>query len=412
MTELTVGRRERKKARTRQAIADAALGLFLERGYDQVTVKDVAEAADVSMSGLFKHFPTKESLVLDEDADVRAALVGAVRDRAEGTPVLEALRSWLLDRARAASDDPRHAAFVNLVSSTPALDDHARRMWLRHEEALGRAIGEAGPDAPGADIAGRALARFLLDHAQPRDDTDPHRTLGAAITLLADGWPAPELRRPPREAPPAATASPSRPPGLRERKKAETRRAITRAALDLFVERGYDDVGVREVAHAAGTSVATLFSYFPDGKASLVFPGNRSEHTAALVRAVQDRPAGHGILRALHDHMAVRGPFEQHPTPDERRALDLIRATPELGDHALRSWTAAQDAVATAVAQEAGLPADDPTPRLLARYVLQIPDLARTTTDARATLDVVTGLLTHGWPACLTGPHPGDQVPA
>ena len=69
MAEMTMGRRERKKAATRQALADAALRLFLEHGYDQVTVRDIAEAADVSTTTLFKHFPGKEALVFDEDAD-------------------------------------------------------------------------------------------------------------------------------------------------------------------------------------------------------------------------------------------------------------------------------------------------------------------------------------------------------
>lgn len=78
MTE-TMGRRERKKAATRRALADAALRLFLEHGYNNVGIKDVAEAADVSTTTLFKHFPSKEALVFDLDADVEAALVAADR---------------------------------------------------------------------------------------------------------------------------------------------------------------------------------------------------------------------------------------------------------------------------------------------------------------------------------------------
>ena len=59
----TIGRRERKKAATRKSLADAALRLFLDRGYDQVSIRDIAEAADVSTTTLFKHFPSKEALV-------------------------------------------------------------------------------------------------------------------------------------------------------------------------------------------------------------------------------------------------------------------------------------------------------------------------------------------------------------
>ncbi|GAA4494100.1 hypothetical protein GCM10023191_032710 [Actinoallomurus oryzae] len=409
MIEAGMGRRERKKARTRQAIADAALELFLERGFDQVTVKDVAEAADVSMSGLFKHFPTKESLVFDQEDDIRAGIASAVRDRPEGTSALQALRAWLLHNTCQEAADPDTAAFLDLVAGTPALSDYARRMWLGYEEELAEAIRQAGPDSPGAAIAARAVARFVLDRAQPWRRHDPRAELDAAFTLLADGWPAPELRSapydPPRTSVSGASPSPARPPGLRERKKAQTRQAITRAALELFTARGYDDVGVREIADAAGTSIATLFAYFPDGKASLVFPGDRAAHIAALVDAVHHRSPGQTVLRAIHDHMAERGPFAANRTPDEQRALDLIRATPELSDYALHSWTAAQDALTTAIAHEAALSGDDLTARLLARYTLQIPDLANTTPDPRQALDVITDLLEHGWPAGVTGPH-------
>lgn len=383
MAEVTTGRRERKKARTRQAIASAALELFRERGFDQVTVRDVAEAADVSMSGLFKHFPTKESLVVDLSDDVLAGLVAAVRDRP--TEVLAALRSWLgaYDRA----GDP----CAEIVAGSPALRDHARRAWLRHEGELADAIRAAGPDVPGADIAARAVARFALDR--------PDGSLDAAFALLANGWSAPG---PPRAvAPPPATPTPDRPPGLRERKKVQTRQAITRSAVELFTERGYDDVGVREIADSAGVSLGTVFTYFPDGKASLVFPGDRAGRADELVRAVRSRPPGRTVPRALHDYMATRGPFATNPTADERRVLDLVRATPDLADYALRSWTAAQEPLAAAIAEEAGLPADDVGARLLAHYFLLIPDLASTMPDARHALEVVTDLLESGWPHSL-----------
>lgn len=88
----TPGRRERKKAATRQAIADAALQLFLEHGFDRVSVRDVAERADVSTTTLFAHFPSKESLVFDREQEVDAALAAAVRERPDGQGVVEALR--------------------------------------------------------------------------------------------------------------------------------------------------------------------------------------------------------------------------------------------------------------------------------------------------------------------------------
>ncbi len=63
----TMGRRERKKAATRKAISDAATELFLERGFDEVSIREIAERADVSPTTVFAHFPSKEALVFDED---------------------------------------------------------------------------------------------------------------------------------------------------------------------------------------------------------------------------------------------------------------------------------------------------------------------------------------------------------
>src|SRR4051812_2027465 len=115
-----MGRRERKKAQTRSALADAAMELFLTRGYEQVGVKDVADAADVSVTTLFKYFPTKEALVFDLDEDVESALVAAVQERPSEQSVLAALREHL--RHRAVVPAPQEIeAFTRLIEQTPAL---------------------------------------------------------------------------------------------------------------------------------------------------------------------------------------------------------------------------------------------------------------------------------------------------
>lgn len=185
----TTGRRERKKAQTRQALGDAALRLFLERGYDAVGVREVAEAADVSVTTLFKHFPSKEALVFDEDAGREAALVAAVRDRPPGRSVLHALRDHV-ERTRLAlsSDDPVFRAFCQLVDSTPALKEYGDRMWLRHEAALAAAIAEdAG--VPEGDVGAAALARFVMESpVLARGSEDPRRALHEVFALLENGW--------------------------------------------------------------------------------------------------------------------------------------------------------------------------------------------------------------------------------
>lgn len=185
MAETTTGRRERKKARTRQALADAAVRLFTERGFDNVGVREVAEAADVSLSTLFKHFPSKEALVFDLDADIESALIAAVRDRAPGRSVLHALRDHMVHtRTAVRTDDP---TFV-LVESTPALRDYARRMWSRHEKTLAAALAEATGLAPEAPAV-TGLARFVLEAPGiARASEDPPRTMGDLFTLLEYGW--------------------------------------------------------------------------------------------------------------------------------------------------------------------------------------------------------------------------------
>ncbi|WP_217545544.1 TetR/AcrR family transcriptional regulator [Streptomyces sp. GbtcB6] len=193
MTETTplVGRRERKKAATRKALADAALEMFLERGYDQVSIRDIAEAADVSTTTLFKHFPSKEALVFDLDADREAALVGAVRERSPGTSVPQALRAHMLG---ARSFRPEYAeqlaAFRRLVNSTPALIEYHRRMWMRYERALAEAIAtELG--APADDPACAALAHFALEaRTLAGPSSDPVAAVNTAFDLLEGGWDA------------------------------------------------------------------------------------------------------------------------------------------------------------------------------------------------------------------------------
>ncbi|MER5883371.1 helix-turn-helix domain-containing protein [Streptomyces sp. NPDC001941] len=183
------GRRERKKAATRQAIADAALRLFLERGYDDVGIREIADAADVSTTTLFKHFPVKEALVFDEDAVHLERLLAAVRERAPGQSVPAALCAHALAHRMADKDgDPGFTAFFDLVNSTPALRDYVQNMWLRHTAALASAIAEAD-GLPEDDPACTALAHFALEAPRAsRGQADPRAAVVRAFELLERGW--------------------------------------------------------------------------------------------------------------------------------------------------------------------------------------------------------------------------------
>lgn len=185
-----LGRRERKKAQTRKALADAALELFLARGYDRVGVKDVADAADVSVTTLFKYFPSKEALVFDQDEDVEEALVAAVRDRPAGRSVPEALREHLRAELADRPGQPEIEVFKDLIERTPALHDYGSRMWLRHETALAQAIA-ADIGVPADDVRCAVLARYALDAVQvARRYPDAPERIDQIFDLLEHGWSA------------------------------------------------------------------------------------------------------------------------------------------------------------------------------------------------------------------------------
>ncbi len=186
-------------------------------------------------------------------------------------------------------------------------------------------------------------------------------------------------------------------PGRRERKKAATRRALSEAALGLFLERGFDKVTVAEIAEAADTAVSTVFVHFPAGKEALIL-GDGAERGQALAAAVLDRPQGTSILRALKDFLATRGPFEAEPDPYTRRVTELVVTTPALRAYARAMWTNNEESLAKVIATETGRDADDLSLRLLARYVLELPDIAGTAPNAPAALEIAFEHLTRGWP--------------
>lgn len=191
MTTPPTGRRERKKAATRQAIADAALRLFLEHGYDQVSIRDIADAADVSTTTVFKHFTGKEALVFDQDEERESELVGAVRGRPAGQSILEALRQHVLATWLPIAAHPQRAGFTDLVESTPALRAYAERMWTRHTDVLATAIAdEVGAEHD--DLACAALARFVLEiPTLARGGQDRRAAVDTVFDILTRGWQPP-----------------------------------------------------------------------------------------------------------------------------------------------------------------------------------------------------------------------------
>ncbi len=183
------GRRERKKAVTRALILEAAQKLFLERGFDAVSVREIADKADVSPTTVFAHFPQKEALLFYEEDAQRERLVAAVRDRPDGLSISEALKTYYRSEfvsMWSGEDGALRRRIMSLMEATPTLQDYAFRMWLRHEDALAAAITEEfGLPQPSDEI--RIYARFALQiQLFVTSDTDP--MLDAGFRILDQGW--------------------------------------------------------------------------------------------------------------------------------------------------------------------------------------------------------------------------------
>jgi AcrR family transcriptional regulator len=158
------GLRERKKRATREAIAQAAADLFAKHGFEAVTTDDVAREANVSRQTVFNYFPTKEALLFDRDAEMRDALVAAVRERPPGSSLVDAFRghtrSFWKRMASLTSDGSAPHDFWGIVQSSPALRDRAELTFTRHAEAVAAALAnERGvpPDDPGCNAIARVL---------------------------------------------------------------------------------------------------------------------------------------------------------------------------------------------------------------------------------------------------------------
>ena len=180
-----VGLREQKKIDTRRRIQDVALTLFAGRGFDGVTVTEVAREAGVSPATVFNYFPTKEDLVLHGMAEYGERLIATLRDRAPGTSVLGAFRAHLLEpRGLLADDDPRATAGLvrvrKIIAASPAL--RARELLIAEATAtdLAELLAE---DSPGA-IRARALATAAVGITQAMT-LEVHRLAATGLTGAA-----------------------------------------------------------------------------------------------------------------------------------------------------------------------------------------------------------------------------------
>ena len=193
------GLRERKKLRTREAIIDAALRLFTERGFERTTVADIAAAADIAPRTFFGYFPGKEDVVFHDFEETFASLQRRLVEREPGETAIDAMRAWIAGLlAEEKFDDPRELCQRELVRSTPALYEHNRTLMARFETELGEAVAQdlgadQGPLRPrmvasAATAALSMLEAFYDDKAEMfAGDADPMAVVDEALIFLRGG---------------------------------------------------------------------------------------------------------------------------------------------------------------------------------------------------------------------------------
>jgi AcrR family transcriptional regulator len=162
----TPGLRERKKQETRRLIGETARQLFVEQGFDRVTVAEVAAVANVSEATVFNYFPTKEDLFYSGLEAFEEQMLDAIRDRAAGESILAAFGRFVLTpRGLLAAKDPaaaeRLAGITRVITQSEALLAREQRIFDRYVESLAQVIAGETRGPPGA-VEPRAVAHALI----------------------------------------------------------------------------------------------------------------------------------------------------------------------------------------------------------------------------------------------------------
>ena len=205
-----MGLRELKKEQTRQLIADTAFRLFADRGFEKVSVAEIAREAQVAEATVFNYFPSKEDLFYSRLEAFGTRLTEEVSARAAGEPAIAAFRRALMAEAgllaQAEAGDPEALARMRTVSrvieASPALRAREQQAIARNAEALAALLAAetgAADDDLRPQVAANALLglhRALIDYVRRRvlgdEDltglaADLRKLTGAAFALLEDG---------------------------------------------------------------------------------------------------------------------------------------------------------------------------------------------------------------------------------
>ena len=195
---MATGLRERKKQQTRELLAETARRLFTERGFERVSVAEIARVADVSEKTVFNYFPTKEDLVYWRLESFEDELLATIRDRSVGESVLAAFGRFVRQpRGMLGQFDPetreRLAALTRMIVASPALLAREQQIFEGYTASLAALIGEetdAGPGDVEPWVAANAMMgvhRRLIDYTRGRIVAGArHPELAADVLAQAD----------------------------------------------------------------------------------------------------------------------------------------------------------------------------------------------------------------------------------
>ena len=191
--------RSRKRLATRESISNAATLLFIERGFDQVTVDEIAAAADVGRMTVFNHFPRKEDMFYDLDDEGRETLREALRERDANVAPIEALR--LLAHRLVADQRPyvefsaRSQQFIETIERSETLKARARAIRDEIAQVVTIALSECAGREPSDSDARLAAAlllatwtvAFLQAHRTFRQTRDSTQAKAAFLAMVDKG---------------------------------------------------------------------------------------------------------------------------------------------------------------------------------------------------------------------------------
>ncbi|MGJ4747690.1 TetR/AcrR family transcriptional regulator [Leptospira sp. SA-E8] len=182
-----MGLREAKKAKTRKLISDIARDLFIERGYGDVTVAEIAEKAEVAVTTLFNYFPTKESLIFDLEEEIDADILAAIRNRKKGQSILDALYQYFFSSKLFNPPDKKtFSGFGKLIRSSPELSSYLRGLWARYENTLAKEIQN---DSGVSKMEAECVAKLILEGVSLAcNSPSPKDALNLTFKILKNGW--------------------------------------------------------------------------------------------------------------------------------------------------------------------------------------------------------------------------------